>query len=120
MEIPPAHGCPELLQILPVTGLVSASCGDARALPTLYPCRTFNRTGCDACVARRSPRGIPPGRFQILTEHAPEDLIYDASYLGIARTDDIVMIQIVLNQRPTNVKLALYKAITEQYVKESP
>jgi 4-oxalocrotonate tautomerase len=58
---------------------------------------------------------VPPlDRFQILTEHMPEDLIYDASYLGIARTDDIVMIQIVLNQRPTNVKLALYKAIAER------
>src|ERR1700723_402936 len=45
---------------------------------------------------------VPPqDRFQILTEHTPEDLIYDASYLGIARSDDIVMIQIVLNQRPT-------------------
>ena len=58
---------------------------------------------------------VPPlDRFQILTELAPEDLIYDASYLGIARTDDIVMIQIVLNQRPTNVKLALYKAIADR------
>ena len=58
---------------------------------------------------------VPPlDRFQILTEHAPEDLIYDASYLGIARTDDIVMIQIVLNQRPTNVKLDLYKAIADR------
>ena len=58
---------------------------------------------------------VPPlDRFQILTEHAPEDLIYDANYLGIARTDDIVMIQIVLNQRATNVKLALYKAIADR------
>jgi 4-oxalocrotonate tautomerase len=58
---------------------------------------------------------VPPlDRFQILTEHMPEDLIYDASYLGIARTDDIVVIQIVLNQRPTNVKLALYKAIADR------
>ena len=58
---------------------------------------------------------VPPlDRFQILTEHAPEDLIYDASYLGIARTDDIVMIQITLNQRPTNVKLALYQAIADR------
>ena len=58
---------------------------------------------------------VPPqDRFQILTEHAPEDLIYDASYLGITRTDDIVMIQIALNQRPTKVKLALYKAIADR------
>ncbi len=56
----------------------------------------------------------PPDRFQILTGHSPENLIYDASYLGIARSDDIVMIQIVLNQRPTNAKLALYKAIADR------
>ena len=58
---------------------------------------------------------VPPqDRFQVLTEHAPEDLIYDASYLGIARTDDIVMIQITLNQRPTGMKVALYKAIADR------
>ena len=58
---------------------------------------------------------VPPqDRFQILTEHAPEDLIYDASYLGIARTDDIVMIQIVLNQRTTSMKLDLYKSIADR------
>jgi 4-oxalocrotonate tautomerase len=58
---------------------------------------------------------VPPqDRFQILTEHAPEDLISDASYLGIARTDDIVMIQIALNQRPTSMKLALYQAIADR------
>ena len=38
-------------------------------------------------------------RFQVLNEHAPTDLIYDPTYLGIDRTDDIVMIQITLNQR---------------------
>ena len=53
-------------------------------------------------------------RFQILTEHAPADLIYDASYLGIKRSDDIVMIQITLNQRTQAVKVAIYKAIAER------
>jgi 4-oxalocrotonate tautomerase len=53
-------------------------------------------------------------RFQILTEHAPSDLIYDATYLGIKRSDDIVMIQITLNQRPQAVKVAIYKAIAER------
>jgi len=32
--------------------------------------------------------------------------------------NDIVMIQIVLNQRATNVKLALYKAITERLARD--
>jgi 4-oxalocrotonate tautomerase len=57
-------------------------------------------------------------RFQILTEHAPEGLIYDPSYLGIDRTDDIVMIQITLNQRPQATKLAIYKAIAERLAKD--
>ncbi|HEY2684346.1 MAG TPA: tautomerase family protein [Steroidobacteraceae bacterium] len=56
-------------------------------------------------------------RFQIVTEHRADDLIYDASYLGIQRTDDIVMIQIILNQRPQAMKLAIYKAIAERLAK---
>ena len=56
-------------------------------------------------------------RFQILTEHAPGDLIYDPTYLGIKRSDDIVMIQITLNQRTQAVKVALYKAIAARLAK---
>jgi 4-oxalocrotonate tautomerase len=58
-------------------------------------------------------------RFQIVTEHSAEGLIYDANYLGIKRTDDLVMIQITLNQRTQAVKLALYKAIAER-LKKNP
>lgn len=53
-------------------------------------------------------------RFQILTEYTPEDLIYDPSYLDIQRSDDIVMVQITLNQRPTTMKLAIYEAIASR------
>ena len=56
-------------------------------------------------------------RFQILTEHAPGDLIYDPNYLDIKRTDDIVMIQITLSQRTQQVKVALYKVIAERLAK---
>ena len=56
-------------------------------------------------------------RFQILTEHAAADLIYDPTYLGINRTDDIVMIQITLNARTQAVKVALYKAIADRLSK---
>jgi 4-oxalocrotonate tautomerase len=56
-------------------------------------------------------------RFQILTEHAPADLIYDPTYLGVNRTDDIVMIQITLNARAQAVKVALYKAIADRLAK---
>jgi 4-oxalocrotonate tautomerase len=56
-------------------------------------------------------------RFQLLTEHAAADLIYDPTYLGIKRSDDIVMIQITLNQRPQHIKLAIYKAIAARLAK---
>jgi hypothetical protein len=42
---------------------------------------------------------VPPqDRFQLVTEHAPDGLIYDPEYLGIHRSDDIVIIQLTLNQ----------------------
>jgi 4-oxalocrotonate tautomerase len=41
---------------------------------------------------------IPPeDRFQITTEHSANDLIYDPTYLGVQRSDDIVMVQITLS-----------------------
>ncbi len=36
-------------------------------------------------------------RFQIITEHSANGLIYDPSYLGIERSDDIVMVQITMS-----------------------
>jgi phenylpyruvate tautomerase PptA (4-oxalocrotonate tautomerase family) len=42
-------------------------------------------------------------RFQIITEHPAGGLIYDPTYLGIQRTDDIVTVQITLS---TGRKLA--------------
>ncbi|HXO36675.1 MAG TPA: tautomerase family protein, partial [Candidatus Acidoferrales bacterium] len=42
-------------------------------------------------------------RFQIITEHPPSGLIYDPTYLGIQRSNDIVMVQITLS---TGRKLA--------------
>jgi phenylpyruvate tautomerase PptA (4-oxalocrotonate tautomerase family) len=51
-------------------------------------------------------------RFQIITEHPAEGVVYDPTYLGIGRTDRIVVIQITLNLgRTVDQKRALYKAI---------
>jgi 4-oxalocrotonate tautomerase len=47
-------------------------------------------------------------RFQVVTEHPVGGLIYDASYLGIERTDDIVLVQITLS---TGRKLAQKKKL---------
>lgn len=51
-------------------------------------------------------------RFQVITEHSATDLIYDPTYLGIARTDDVVFVQITLNAgRTVEQKRALYARI---------
>src|SRR5213082_2907597 len=51
-------------------------------------------------------------RFQIITEHDDQGLIYDPSYLGIPRTDAIVIVQITLNAgRTVEMKKALYARI---------
>jgi phenylpyruvate tautomerase PptA (4-oxalocrotonate tautomerase family) len=53
-------------------------------------------------------------RFQIITEHPPEELIIDRTYLGIERSADCILIQVVLNEgRSTELKKAFYRAIAE-------
>ena len=52
-------------------------------------------------------------RFQVITEHEPGDLVYDPEYLGIRRTDALVLIQITLSRgRSLEQKRALYRAVT--------
>jgi 4-oxalocrotonate tautomerase len=36
-------------------------------------------------------------RFQIITEHEADGLVYDPSYLGIHRTAEVVLVQITLS-----------------------
>jgi 4-oxalocrotonate tautomerase len=62
---------------------------------------------------------IPPqDRFQIITEHSANDLIYDPSYLGIERSDDIVMVQITLSAgRKPAQKRKLFQRIAENLSK---
>ena len=57
--------------------------------------------------------GVPPlDRFQLLTEHEPGDIVYDSMYLGIARTSDLVIVQITLSVgRSLEQKRALYQRI---------
>jgi phenylpyruvate tautomerase PptA (4-oxalocrotonate tautomerase family) len=59
--------------------------------------------------------GVPElDRFQILTEHEPGDLVYDPGYLGIARTNDIVIIQITISAgRTLAQKRALFRRIAD-------
>jgi len=53
-------------------------------------------------------------RFQLLTEHEPGDLVYDPGYLGIARSNDIVIIQLTVSAgRTLAQKRALFKRIAD-------
>jgi phenylpyruvate tautomerase PptA (4-oxalocrotonate tautomerase family) len=53
-------------------------------------------------------------RFQVITEHPAEGLVFDPTYLGIKRTADCILIQITLNEgRTLDMKRAFYKAIAD-------
>ncbi len=53
-------------------------------------------------------------RFMTITEHDEDNFSYSKSYLGIARSDDLVMIQLtVSNTRTLEKKKALYRAIVD-------
>lgn len=54
-------------------------------------------------------------RFMVVTEHNAADLLYGEHYLGIERSDDLVLIQITANNtRSPAQKNALFKRIAER------
>ena len=53
-------------------------------------------------------------RFMVITEHDEPDFSYSPTYLGINRSDDLVLIQLtVSNTRTVEKKKALYRRIVE-------
>ena len=60
--------------------------------------------------------GIPEeDKFVVINDLKAEELIFSTNYLGVDRTDDIVIIQITMNEgRTTEVKKALYKAVADK------
>lgn len=71
--------------------------------------------------AMRETFNVPEGdRFMTVTEHDQDDFVYGADYLGIQRSDDLVIIQItVSNTRTVAQKQKLYRRIVERLT-ESP
>jgi 4-oxalocrotonate tautomerase len=65
--------------------------------------------------AMRDVINVPDGdKFQVITEHAPEDLNVSESYLGNQYSKDIILIQITLNLgRSIEQKKAFYKRIVD-------
>jgi len=66
--------------------------------------------------AMRETFDVPEGdQFMTIAEHDDDDFVYGADYLGIKRSDDLVLIQLtVSNTRPVAKKQALYRRIVER------
>ncbi len=60
--------------------------------------------------------GIPKeDKFVVVNDLKAEELIFSTNYLGVDRTDGIVIIQITMNEgRTTEVKKALYKTVADK------
>ena len=56
---------------------------------------------------------VPPGdRFHLFHQHERHEFVYDADYLGIHRSDDVVFIHITAGHwRDTPTKQAFYKRL---------
>jgi phenylpyruvate tautomerase PptA (4-oxalocrotonate tautomerase family) len=57
--------------------------------------------------------------FQVITEHSRDTLVFDRTYLGIARTDGFVSIQITMSEgRSIEKKRLLYRTLAERLQRE--
>jgi phenylpyruvate tautomerase PptA (4-oxalocrotonate tautomerase family) len=74
------------------------------------------RVGAVVFHAMRATLNVPEkDHFQVITEHDPHGLVYDPEYLGIKRTDDVLLIQITLNHgRTLETKKAFYQTLVER------
>jgi len=74
--------------------------------------RTVGDVVYDAMIATLN---VPANdRFQIIAEHSDSDFIIDKTYLGVERTDDVIVIQVTLSAgRSVELKRAFYKAVAD-------
>lgn len=65
--------------------------------------------------AMRESFDVPENdRFILVSQHDAEEFDYDPGYLGIARDDDLVVVQIACNNtRTTEKKQAFYRRMAE-------
>ncbi len=76
----------------------------------------IGKIGAIVYGAMRTAISVPENdNFQVLNEHDHEHFVYDAKYLGITRTDRLVIIQITLNEgRTLDQKKRLYQTIADE------
>jgi 4-oxalocrotonate tautomerase len=67
-------------------------------------------------LAMRETFDVPEeDRFMTISEHEADDFLFSPTYLGIARGDDLVIIQLtVSNTRSVEQKKALFRRIVER------
>jgi phenylpyruvate tautomerase PptA (4-oxalocrotonate tautomerase family) len=56
----------------------------------------------------------PRDRYQVLTEHRPGQLICEDTGLGLERTDDLVVLQVIQQGRSEDQKRALYAGLARR------
>jgi 4-oxalocrotonate tautomerase len=63
--------------------------------------------------------GIPENdRFQIINEHDADNFRFDPAYLGIERSNDLIIIQVTWNDgRTVDQKKVFYKSVVDGLVK---
>lgn len=68
--------------------------------------------------AMREAFNVPADdRFILISQHDADEFDYDPGYLGIARSDDLVIVQITCNGgRTLEQKQALYRVIANHFV----
>lgn len=65
-------------------------------------------------VLREHFAAPPRDRYQLISEHKPGHIIAEDTGLGLERTDDIVLIQIVQQGRTSDQKQATYRALADR------
>jgi len=57
-------------------------------------------------------------RFEVVNEHAPENLIHDPMFLDVPRSDRSVFLQLFLNRRSGDQKQRLFATIVERLARD--
>jgi 4-oxalocrotonate tautomerase len=70
--------------------------------------------------AMRQVLNVPEhDRFQVIEEHAKDEMVFDREYLGIPRSDDCIFFQITLNAgRSVELKQRFYKLLADRLHEE--
>ena len=79
--------------------------------------KEYKKALCDSIYrAMRETFNVPEDdRFMTITQHEADEFLYGRTYLGIERSDDLVIIQLtVSNTRTLEQKKALFARIAEK------